>query len=447
MGLLILGVDHCSAPAAIREGLAFDEGCRNRGLHALQASFPDTEFVLLSTCNRVEIYAAGDPAPPEVDELVRFLARFHGMPSEKMAGHLVVHHGEAAVDHLFRVATGLESLVPGESQVLGQVRDAYGAATACAAAGPILHIVFQRALRAGKRARQQTGLGRCELSVPSVAVALARQVCDRLGDKTVLVIGAGRMAELTVQHLVADRPGAILVANRDFDRACALAARFGGRACAFDRLDGALIEADVVISTTAAPEPIVDQNRFAVIQRARRDRPVLIIDIAVPRDFDPCIRDLDQVSLYNIDDLRRQAEQSPLGRSAQLEDAEVIVEREATACSSAMRHHRHVAVLLRQLGDRADAVLDRELDRLFAAQPDLREGQRAAIVQAMSRLRNQLLHHPRTALRRAVDAEDSLDSSLLFEAARLVLGFADTRPDENAVTARQNVGCPVRISQ
>src|SRR5260370_21159449 len=168
MNLMVLGVDHRSAPTSVRENLAFPGECHGRGLGALKANFPETEFVLLSTCNRVEVYAAAESAPPEVDELSSFLARFHGMPAESVAGHLVVHREEAAIGHLFRVAGGLESLVPGEDQILGQVRDAYKAATGRGVIGPILDTAFQRALRAAKRARDETGLGRGKLSIASI---------------------------------------------------------------------------------------------------------------------------------------------------------------------------------------------------------------------------------------------------------------------------------------
>src|SRR5437763_5914099 len=353
MRLMVLGVDHRSAPTSVRENLAFAGACHARGLGALEAGFPDTEFVLLSTCNRVEVYAAAESAPPEVDELSSFLARVHGMPLESRAGHLVVHRDEAAIGHLFRVAAGLESLVPGEDQILGQVRDAYKAATGRGVIGPILHAAFQRALRAAKRARDETGLGRGKLSVASIAVDVARDVFDHFDDKTILVIGAGKMGELALQHLRALRPGAILVANRDLARGRAVADGGDGRVIGFDALDGALTEADIVISTTAADEPIMTLDRFTGIQRARRNRPLLIVDIAVPRDFDPRIGELEQVMLYDLGDLRVQVERNLSDRRARLEKARSLVEHEAAACFAALRHRRDAGALLRQLADRA----------------------------------------------------------------------------------------------
>jgi glutamyl-tRNA reductase len=403
--MLALGVDHRSAPTAVREALAFEGERLRHGLDALKAEAPGAEFVLLSTCNRVELYAAAEADPPDGGALAAFLARFHDVPVEMLERYLVARRDGAAVDHLFRVAAGLESLVPGEGQVLGQVRDAYTLASDRKAVGPILHHVFQRALRAGKRVRAETGLGRGKCSAASVAVDVARTVFDRFEDKAVLVIGAGATGELTLQHLAALRPGELLVTNRDPARARAVAARWGGRAIPFDRLDDALVEADVVISATAAAEPIVTVDRYASIQQGRGNRLAVILDLAVPRDFDPRVGALEQVMLYNVDDLRAQAEQNLQGRRARIDRARLIIDGESAACLAALRHRRHAGALLRQLGDYADGVLRRELDRLFAAQPDLTDGQRAVIARAMSRLSNQLLHQPRAALCAAATAE------------------------------------------
>jgi glutamyl-tRNA reductase len=403
--MLSLGVDHRSAPTAVREALAFEGERHQRGLDVLKAGAPAAEFVLLSTCNRVEVYSAAETDPPDAEALAGILARFHDVPVAMLNGHLVARHDEAAVGHLFRVAAGLESLVPGEGQILGQVRDAYKRASDCQAVGPILHHVFQRALRLGKRVREETGLDRGKCSVASVAVDVARAVFDRFEDKAVLVIGTGAMGELTLQHLAALRPGVLLVTNRDSTRAHAVAARWGGRVIPFDGLDDALAQADVVLSTTAAAEPIVTVDRYARIQQVRGNRLSLILDLAVPRDFDPRVGELEQVTLYNVDDLRAQAEQNLQGRHAQIDRARLIIEGESAACLAALHQRRHAGALLRQLGDYAEAVLRRELDRLFAAQPELTEAQRTVIARTMSRLSNQLLHQPRAALCSATTAE------------------------------------------
>ncbi|HWE36468.1 MAG TPA: glutamyl-tRNA reductase [Isosphaeraceae bacterium] len=368
MTLLALGVDHRTAPPELRESIAFDGPRCARGLEALAGRFPGTEFALLSTCNRVELYAAAESAPPDADALAWFLARFHDVPVEGLRRHLVARRDAAAVEHLFRVAAGLESLVLGEGQILGQVRDAYRLAAGRGAVGPVLHQVFQRALRVGKRARAETGLGRGRTSVASVAVDVARAVFDRLDDKAVLVIGAGVMGELALQHLAALRPGALLLANRDPARARAVAERRGGRAVAFERLDDALVAADVVVSATAAAGPIVTADRYARLQRARGHRLALILDLAVPRDFGAGVGELDQVLLYNVDDLRAQAERNLRARHAEAERAGRIVAAEAAACLAALWRRREVGALLRRLGDATASR--RAPDPLLAAEPD-----------------------------------------------------------------------------
>lgn len=432
MRLLVLGVDHRSAPASIREAVAFDGPKSAEGLDALKRTFPGTEFVVLSTCNRVEVYAASDPERlPEPAALGRFLAEFHGQPHEGLAAHLLSYGDEGAINHLFRVAASLESLVLGEGQILGQVKDAFRAAKERDAAGPILHTLFEHAIRVGKKVREETGMDQGKLSIASVAVDVAKGVFDTFGDKTMLVIGAGKMGELTLQHLKELRPGRILVTNRNLERARTAAERWGGRAVPFDELFAALKEADVVISTTAAEEPIVTYEQYARIQRARRNRLALILDIAIPRDFDPKIGGLPQVWLWNVDDLRAQAENNRARREKGIDPALAIIERETAACSAALRHRRHFGVVLRQLGNHADAIRARELDALFASCPDLTPAQRESITQRFTRFQNQLLHQPRASLRSAASEHPHEHPHPLLNAVLHLFGLSvhDERQD------------------
>ena len=403
MRLLALGVDHRTAPAAVREAIAFDGTKYGKALGLFARAFPGNEFVILSTCNRVELYVAGSPEQvPEIDALTDMLVQLHGVHSDLISGHLVSYHDEGAVGHLFRVAASLESLVLGEGQILGQVREAYRTAVENQTVGPAFHTVFQAALRVGKLVRERTGMDQGKLSVASVAVDVAKGVFDSFADKTVLVIGAGKMGELTLQHLKGLNPGQILVTNRNSDRAEATAARWNGRAVPYERLEQALIDADLVISTTAAAEPIVTFEQYARVQRARGNRLSLILDIAFPRDFDPRIGELEQVMLYHVDELRAQAEENRLARQKGIDPAVAIIEREATACCLQLRHQRDVGLLLEQLGNRADQIRERELSALYSSRPDLTEADREAIAHMAVRLQNQFLHHPRVAVRSAV---------------------------------------------
>ena len=403
MRLLALGVDHRSAPASIREALTFDGVKYDAGLKLLMESFPGNECVILSTCNRVELYLASNTLQlPDTGIVTDVIAEFHGMKAETLAGHLITYHDEGAIGHLFRVAASLESLILGEGQILGQVRDAYRAAVEQKAVGPIFHFVFQTALRVGKLVRERTGMDQGRLSIASVAVDLAKEVFDSFTDKTVLVIGAGKMGQLTLQHLKTLNPGRILVTNRDADRTVAVAARWNGEPVPFEQLGQALIKADLVISTTAASEPIVSVDQYIRVQRARRNRLALILDIAIPRDFDPRIGDLDQVTLYHVDDLRTQAEQNRLQRQKGIDPALLIIERETSARYTHLRHQRDAGLLLQQLGNHADAIRQRELDTLFATRPNLSDEDCKAIAHMAVRLQNQLLHYPRAAVRSAV---------------------------------------------
>ncbi len=427
MKLLALGVDHRSAPAVIREALAFDERKCPEALDSLMSAFPGNEFVILSTCNRVEVYTAGTSEnSPTAEHLTDFLAEFHSLPAAQFGGHLVSYHDEGAVGHLFRVAASLESLVLGEGQILGQVRDAYQAARERKSAGKILHEVFQNALRVGKRVRAETGMDQGRLSVASVAVDVARGIFDTFTDKTVLVIGAGKMGDLTLQHLKSLRPRQILITNRSPQRAEEAATKWGGQAVPFERLFQALIDADIVVSTTAATEPIVTYEQYARVQRARRNRLALILDIAIPRDFDPKIATLsDQVQLYNVDDLRQQAEENRKQRQKGVDPALLIIEQETAACYQLLHTQRETGAMLRQLSERYDLTVSRELDALFAAHPEFTPEQREAIAHVARRIVNQMLHHPRTALKSAAAEPAHEHPHSLLNAVRHLFGLAD----------------------
>ena len=426
MRLVAVGVDYRSAPASVREALAFDGDKGPGGLRALTEAFPSCEFVVLSTCNRVEVYVAGDPENvPGVDALASFLSGFHQIPDETFAGHLVSYHDEGSIGHLFRVAASLESLVLGEGQILGQVREAYREAKKHNTAGPILHKVFENAIRVGKKVREETGMDQGKLSVASVAVDVARGVFDTFTDKTVLVIGAGKMGDLTLRHLKTLNPGKILVTNRSPERAEAAAQRWGGQAVPFERLNLALIEADVVVSTTAADDPILTYDQYVRVQRARRNRLALILDIAIPRDVEPRVGDLDRVMLYNVDDLRAQAEENRKQRMRGVDPALAIIERETAVCYAALRHQRYAGAVLKQLGENVDAIRKREISALYDACPDLTEPQRAAIAHMAQRLQNQFLHQPRAALRSAAAEPVQEHPHPLLHAVRHLFGLAD----------------------
>jgi glutamyl-tRNA reductase len=399
MNLLAVGCNFEKTPVEVRERLAFHEKMIPRALDDLTSRY-GCEAVILSTCNRVEVYL-GRPAPDaplDADLVAEFLTEFHHFPVEQLRPLLYRHQDAEAVHHLFRVAASLDSLIVGEGQIAKQVHRAYEIAQECSSSGPLLHVLFQHANAVAGRVRTETGIGRGRVSVSSVAVDYVRQVFDRFDDKTILVIGAGKMGELTLRHLQQLQPRRILVTNRSLEKAETAARECQGEVIPWDRLDDALVRADIILSTTAAAEPVVSQQRFDLIREQRSGRPLVILDIAVPRDFDPRIHDGEQTFLFNIDDLKRIREQTLQDRRKHVAPAEVIVEEETRRFLSDWARRRNgplIARLTEDLEAKRRAVLQGLLDyfdgRLTSEDRDFLEG-------AFRKLQNQFLHGPISAL-------------------------------------------------
>jgi glutamyl-tRNA reductase len=402
--LVLVGCNHRTAPVAVRERLAFDGPKLGTALDALAQRFPRCETVVLSTCNRVELYCAGSrETTPEPAELTAWLSDFHEMPAGEFAPHLYDETDLAAVRHLFTVAGSVDSLVPGEAQILGQVKAAYQSAQAHGRTGPVTHALFQRAIAVGKQVHTETGIAQKKVSVSSVAVEFACEIfqAEHFPEKTVLVIGAGEMGELTLEHLRELQPGRILVTNRSPQKAAEVAARWSGEPVPFDRLDDWLVQADLVVSTTGAPDPLIDRPRFERIMRRRGNRLVFIIDIAVPRDFTSDVGDLDNVYLYNIDDLERQRQKNLEQRNRELHKARAIIDRQADAFLRDLAHQRHSGPVIADLRRTWAAKREDELARLFAQLPHLSDDDRTRIARSFERFENQLLHPPLSALKNA----------------------------------------------
>ncbi len=399
MLLLAVGCSSHNTSVAVRERLAFGPDRLPLALDELGSRY-GCEAVILSTCNRVELYLARTDAQvaPDVDLIAEFLAEFHRLPAEEVAPHLYHHRNADAVRHLFRVTASLDSMLIGEGQIAGQVKRAYELAMAHAAAGRTLHQLFQHAQKAAKRVRTETGIARGHVSVSSTAVDYVRQVFERFDDKTVLVIGAGKMGELTLKHLKQLKPKRILVANRSPEKAEAVAQGCGGRAVPWERLDEALAGADIVLSTTGAPEPIVTRARWEQILPRRTGGPVVILDIAVPRDFDAAIHDGDRTCLFNIDDLKRLREQTLRDRAKHVAPAEAIIEQEQRRFLGEWARQRNGPVIARLTQDfeaKRQAVVAQLLGRLNGK---LTDADRKYLEGAFRLLQNQFLHGPISAL-------------------------------------------------
>jgi glutamyl-tRNA reductase len=397
--LLLLGLNHTTAPLEVRERLAFDPAQRRAAVEAFGAHFPGAEAVLLSTCNRVELYVGRSPeGGPGVQELAEFLGGFHSVAPAQFDAHLYQKTDRAVVEHLFSVSSSLDSMVLGETQILGQVREAYDVSREAKAAGPLLHPLFQRAVAVGKQVMRETSIGEGRLSVASVAVDYARQIFERFDDKTVLCVGAGKMTALVLQSLASLSPRRVLVCNRNPARAEALAGRFSGEAVPFDRLSDHLVAADIVVTSTGSREPVITRAGFATLLKRRRYRPVFVIDIAVPRDVEAAVGKLDNVYLYNLDDLQQVVLSTRSQRQDAADAAKRIVSRQV---EEFVLWHRQ-----RELGPTIDRLYQQyhrlgqeELARTLSKLPNVSEAEKAHLEELTRRIVNKLLHAPIQTLR------------------------------------------------
>jgi glutamyl-tRNA reductase len=358
-------------------------------------------MVVLSTCNRAEIYAVGGPEAP--DAVARFFAEYHELPLARLTEHLYVRRGDEAARHLFRVAAGLDSLVVGEPQILGQVKSAYSIASDRGFTSAVINRLFHTAFGVGKRVRSETGLSEGAVSVSYAAIALAKKIFGELTGLNVLILGAGGMAKLTGTHLKAQRVRQIAITSRTLTAAERLARQLEGQAIAWSEMPIALSAADIVITATGAVEPVLTHAAVADVLRPRRQRPLFIIDIAVPRDVEASVGDLDHVFLYNIDDLQGIVKENLSRRSSELERAEAIVAQEV-AKFSAWLHSRDVIPTVVALRDRFEAIRQAELARLEPKLTGLTPEARARVEEVTHLLVQKLLLTPTEQLKTTRDA-------------------------------------------
>jgi len=399
--LQVIGCSHHNSSVEMRERLAFSPAQLRDALVRLRQQFPDSEAVLLSTCNRVEFYFAARQACqcPTHHQVVEFLADFHGLEPASFFDDLFERTGEDAVRHLFTVAASLDSMVVGEGQILPQVKSAYDQATAGDSTGPLTHTAFQAAIRVARRIARDTSINQRRVSIPSVAVAdFAKGFFERFDDKKVLVIGAGEMAEETLRYLIDEGARDITIINRGRERAERLAESVAGTVCPWEQLEEQLSGADLVVSTTGATEPILDAARFEPIHRRRSRRPLFVLDLAVPRDFSAEVGDFTDVYLYSIDDLSKTCESNKLAREKEWPKAERIIEEE-TARFMAELNHRATGPVIKRLRAQANEIKNDELNRLFNKLTGLDDRSRQDIEQAFNRLVNKVLHPPLESLR------------------------------------------------
>jgi glutamyl-tRNA reductase len=425
MSLFVLGINHQTAPVSLRERVAFSGDAVPAALDALRALPSVHEVALLSTCNRTELYAVTDD---NGDALADWLAS-HPDDAGDLHAYLYRHENADAVRHLFRVATGLDSLVLGEPQILGQVKDAWATARNAGSLGNQLDRLFQQAFATAKRARTDTRIGANPVSVASTAVRLAQESFARLEDSTVLLVGAGETIELAARHLVQAKTKRLLIANRTLAHAQDLATRHGGYALALSELDRHLAEADVVISATAARDPILHKPQLAAALAARRHRPMLLLDLAVPRDIAPDVAQLKDVFLYTVDDLERAIEENRRSRREAAEEAEAIVELQVSRYVETLGASTRTEPLkrLRAHGEAAKA------DALAKARQQLAAGgdPQAVLDMLAHTLTNKLLHAPTIALR---EAALSGNAELARAADKLFPALSENMPTDTAAS-------------
>ncbi len=419
MHLVAFGINHKTAPVALREQAAFNPEQLPEALRDLTAHGGAGEAIILSTCNRTELYCGLDET--DAGRLVKWFCDYRRLQGPLIEPHLYLHPDQEAVKHAFRVAAGLDSMVLGEPQILGQMKQAFAAAAAAGVTGKLLNRLFQQTFAVAKQVRTDTAIGASAVSVAFAAVTLARRIFTRLADQRVLLIGAGDMIELAARHLHEQGVAQMIVANRTVERARLLAAPFGAEAIALTELPERLGEADIVISSTASPLPILGKGMVERALRARRHRPMFMVDLAVPRDIEAEAGELDDVYLYTIDDLQGVVQENMQSRLEAAREAEKIIELQAF---DFMRWLRSLDALpaIRSLRESADAMARLELQR--ARRLLARGDDPAAVLEQLARaLTNKFTHAPTEALTRAGHDGDAA----LLEAARRLFDLDDDR--------------------
>lgn len=422
MNVQVIGCSHHVSSVSIREKLSFSEPQIRDFLERFRQTFPQSEAVLLSTCNRTEFYTAGKSLKqlPTSQQMIEFLASDRGVASGDIAPSLFTHQDQAAIGHLFKVAAALDSMVIGEAQILSQVKQAYQLAVDTGDRVPLTHQVFQSAIRVAKRVATETEIQTMRVSIPSVAVnVLSAEIFERLDNKRILVIGAGEMAEETLTYLIAKGGRDIVVVNRTRDNAIALSEKFNGQVAPWEDLESQIAAADLIVSTTGAREPIVTGRVFEQIIGAGRPQPLLILDLAIPRDFDSTVSEHANVFLYTLDDLQNVVQRNRKSRESQWPKAEKIIDQETTRFFQEA-HRRNSGLTIAALKQQANGVKDAELERLLG-RLNLSPEEEAEVEQSFHRLVNKILHPPL----KSINSQPDHESGGLLDAMKRLFQLGD----------------------
>ena len=417
----LIGVNHKSTPLEVREKIALTGGYEE-ALNRLREE-QEQEFYLLSTCNRVELIWVTEDTVESTPRMLRFLFG-EAVEPQKWDGYSYVYHDHQAVNHLFKVAASLDSLVVGEAQILGQIKEAYRFASQYGCTGPLLNKLLHKSFSVAKRVRSETGIGSAAVSISSAAVELARKIFGNLDDKKVLLIGAGEMAELAAEHLLGQGVKGITVANRTLSRAVDLAKRFNGSSCSLEELAEQIETVDIIVSSTGSSELIIKSDDVRPLMKLRRNRPLFFIDIAVPRDLDPQLNEIDNVFLYDIDDLSQVVEMNRSEREKEAVKAERIVEEE-TLKFSKWQDGLTITPTISALRKKADTICTSEVSKTLARM-DLSKSDRQKIEKLAQSITAKMLHDPLRFLK-SESCRKGEDSKI--DMVRTVFGLENDDPD------------------
>ena len=421
MEVLVIGLNHNTAPIAIRECLAFPEDKLEDALSKVHTFSSIKENIIVSTCNRVEIYTATRETEKAIYDLKNFLSQFHGISLREFEKSLYTHVGEEAVRHIFRVASSLDSMVLGEPQILGQIKNAYDISQQTKTSGLILHRLLHRAFHVAKRVRTETKIAISAVSVSSVAVELAEKIFGTLEKKTVLLIGAGEMCELAARHLVAAGIEKILVTNRTYERAVTLAQKFRGEAIPFKEIAQGLKKTDIVISATNSPQYIIGDDQIIKIMKDRKQKPIFFIDIADHRDIEPRVGDIENVYLYNIDDLQKVSNENIKDREKETQKAEMIVQGEVDKFVNWYRSLEVTPTII-ALRKKFEEIRKKELEKTLSLHPDLSDREKKSLEALTSAIINKILHPPITLLKQT---NEEAMADLYLDALHALFGLSE----------------------
>ncbi len=435
MHIVVVGLSHKTAPVEIREKLAVSESRMGEALTRLCSYQGVREGIVLSTCNRVEVYAVVDEIEAGYERIQEFLADAHlSLSSEQLTPHLYWHQGDRAINHLFRVASSLDSMIIGESQILGQIKDAFEAALTHKSTGIILNKVVKKAISVAKRVRTETKIAEMAVSVSYAAVELAKKIFSDLSEKTVLLVGAGEMAKLAARHFIASGVRHVRVTTRNPQHGLELAEQFGGTAVPFEQFREDMASADIVLVSTGAAHSLVSEDDVQRSVRQRQNRPMFLIDISVPRNIDPAVRHVDNAFLFDIDDLKARVEQNRGGRLEEAEKAERMVVDEVGIVRQWLQS-LEVTPTIMALRTKADDIKRVEMEKTLGRLANLSASERELVEAMASSIVNKLIHNTMVTLKAEVN---SSDGAAFVEAARRFFSLGDpalSLVDENAASA------------